>query len=119
MDVIGRLGTATMMFEQPPPGTVQGSDGMFAYCAGTTDGEKTDSHGPPQGIDNPKVGTLPDLMAKRWGGRTSDQQITFLNNQGTQGLQFAAVGSRAYELAKAKGLGHPLPSEWFLQNIRD
>ena len=119
MDVIGRLGTATMMFEQPPPGTVQGSDGMFAYCAGTTDEKKRIPTAPHRRIDNPKVGTLPDLMAKRWGGRTSDQQITFLNNQGTQGLQFAAVGSRAYELAKAKGLGHPLPSEWFLQNIRD
>ena len=50
---------------------------------------------------------------------TSDQQVTFLNNQGTQGLQFAAVGGTAFELAKAKGLGHPLPREWFLQNIRD
>jgi hypothetical protein len=46
-------------------------------------------------------------------------QITFLNNQGTQGLQFAAVGGKAYELAKAKGLGHPLPLEWFVQDIRD
>ena len=50
---------------------------------------------------------------------TSDQQVTFLNNQGTQGLQFAAVGGTVYELAKAKGLGHPLPREWFLQDIRD
>ena len=58
-------------------------------------------------------------MAGRWPGRTNDQQVTFLNNQGTQGLQFAAVGGTAFELAKAKGLGHPLPREWFLQNIRD
>ena len=34
-------------------------------------------------------------------------------------LQFAAVGGTAYNLAKAKGLGHPLPLEWFTQNIRD
>jgi hypothetical protein len=46
-------------------------------------------------------------------------QITFLNNQGTQGLQFAAIGGKAYELAKAKGLGNPLPLEWFVQDIRD
>jgi ornithine cyclodeaminase/alanine dehydrogenase-like protein (mu-crystallin family) len=58
-------------------------------------------------------------MAGRWAGRTSDDQITFLNNQGTQGLQFAAVGGLAYERATAKGLGHPLPREWFVQNIRD
>ena len=74
---------------------------------------------PQRQIDNPKMGTRPDIMAGRWAGRTNDQQITFLNNQGTQGLQFAAVGGKAYELAKAKGLGHPLPLEWFVQDIRD
>jgi len=119
MDVIARLGTATMMLEQPPPGTIHGSDGMFAYCAGTADEIKRIPPAPHRAIDNPKISTLPDLIAKRWAGRTSDRQITFLNNQGTQGLQFVAVGAKAYELAKAKGLGHPLPSEWFLQNIRD
>ncbi|MBI2360965.1 MAG: ornithine cyclodeaminase family protein, partial [Deltaproteobacteria bacterium] len=74
---------------------------------------------PSAEIDNPEIGTVPDIMAGRWAGRTSNQQITFLNNQGTQGLQFAAVGGKAYELAKARGLGHPLPLEWFVQNIRD
>ncbi len=119
MDVIGRLGTATMMLDHPPEGTIHGSDGMFAYCAGTEEEKKRIPTAPHRGVDNPKVGTLPDLMAKRWAGRTSDQQVTFLNNQGTQGLQFAAVGAKAYELAKAKGLGHPMPKEWFLQDIRD
>ena len=70
-------------------------------------------------IDNPKVGTIPEIIAGRWKGRTSDSEITFLNNQGTQGLQFAAVGGTAYRLAKEKGLGHPLSLEWFVQNIRD
>jgi alanine dehydrogenase len=74
---------------------------------------------PARAIDNPNIGTVPDIMAGRWKGRTTDAQITFLNNQGTQGLQFAAVGGKAYELAKAKGLGHPLPLEWFVQDIRD
>jgi alanine dehydrogenase len=119
MDVIGRLGTATMMIDHLPEGTINGSDGMFAYCAGTADEKGRIPTAPHRGVDNPKIGTLPDLMAKRWAGRTNDQQITFLNNQGTQGLQFAAVGAKAYELATAKGLGHPLPSEWFLQDIRD
>ena len=32
---------------------------------------------------------------------------------------YTAVGAAAYNLAKAKGLGHPLPLEWFTQNIRD
>jgi len=118
-DVIARLGSATLHLEKPPPGTINGSDGMLAYFAGTDEEKKRVPGAPSRAIDNPKIGTLPDLMAGRWAGRSREDQITFLNNQGTQGLQFAAVGGTAYRLAKEKGLGHPLPLEWFLQDIRD
>ncbi|MBI3062535.1 MAG: hypothetical protein HYY83_11235 [Deltaproteobacteria bacterium] len=92
---------------------------MFGYFAGTEEEKKKVPRAPLREIDNANIGTVPDIMSGRWAGRTGDRQITFLNNQGTQGLQFAAVGGKAYELAKAKGLGHPLPLEWFVQNIRD
>lgn len=118
-DVIARLGSATLMLDKQPPNTIGGSDGMFAYFAGTAEERKRVPTAPSRAIDNPNVGTIPDLMAGKWAGRTDDRQITFLNNQGTQGVQFAAVGGKAYELAKAKGLGHPLPLEWFVQDIRD
>ncbi|MGH7829398.1 MAG: ornithine cyclodeaminase family protein [Candidatus Binatia bacterium] len=118
-DVIARLGTATLQLDRQPPGTIGGSDGMFAYFAGTDEERKRVPTSPSREIDNSRVGTVPEIMAGRWAGRTSDRQITFLNNQGTQGLQFAAVGGKAYELAKARGLGHPLPLEWFVQDIRD
>jgi len=59
-----------------------------------------------------------DLIAGNAPGRTSDQQITyFLNNVGT-GVQFAAMGYCAYKGAKAMGLGHEIPSEWFMQDIK-
>ncbi len=32
------------------------------------------------------------------------------------GLQFAAVGARALALAEAKGLGHEVPTGWFLED---
>ena len=118
-DVMARLGTSTFVMEHPPPNTVGGSDGMFGYFAGTEEEKTKVPRAPLREIDNPNIGTVPDIMAGRWAGRTNDRQITFINNQGTQGLQFAAVGGKAYELAKAKGLGHPLPLEWFIQNIRD
>jgi ornithine cyclodeaminase/alanine dehydrogenase-like protein (mu-crystallin family) len=92
---------------------------MFGFIAGTPEEKKKIPASPHQEIDNPNIGTVPDIMAGRWVGRANDQQITFLNNQGTQGLQFAAVGATAYNLAKAKGLGHSLPLEWFTQKIRD
>ena len=59
-----------------------------------------------------------DLIAGKVPGRTSDQQITyFLNNVGT-GVQFAAMGYCAYKGAKGMGLGHEIPSEWFMQDIK-
>ena len=119
VDVIARLGSSTFVMDNPPPNTIGGSDGMFAYFAGTKEEMKKVPRAPLREIDNPNIGTIPDIMAGSWAGRTSSRQITFLNNQGTQGLQFAAVGAKAYELAKAKGLGHPLPLEWFVQDIRD
>ena len=59
-----------------------------------------------------------DLIAGKAPGRTSDKQITFfLNNVGT-GIQFAAIGYCAYRAAKEKGLGHEIPTDWFLQDIK-
>ena len=59
-----------------------------------------------------------DLIAGKVAGRTDDKQITFfLNNVGT-GVQFAAMGYCAYAGAKEKGLGHEIPTDWFLQDIK-
>jgi alanine dehydrogenase len=59
-----------------------------------------------------------DLIAGKAPGRTNDKQITlFLNNVGT-GVQFAALGYCAYRAAKENGLGHEVPTDWFLQDIK-
>ena len=60
-----------------------------------------------------------DVRAGKVPGRTSPKQTTFFINAGTQGLQFAACSGKVYQLAKEKGLGRELPTEWFLQDIRD
>lgn len=63
----------------------------------------------------PEIG---DLIAGNVPGRTEDKQITFfLNNVGT-GVQFASMGYSAYRVAKEKGFGHEIPSDWFLQDIK-
>jgi hypothetical protein len=51
--------------------------------------------------------------------RTSPEQITVYLNGGNQGLQFAAVGGLVYQKCRERGLGRSLPTEWFLQDIRD
>ena len=58
-------------------------------------------------------------MVGRVPGRVSPKQVTFFDNQGSQGLQFAAVGGRVYQLAREASIGRDLPTEWFTQNIRD
>ncbi len=88
-------------------------------------------HYQPPGIDDDMPGVrrekprdwtkypeICDLIAGKAPSRTNAQQISFfLNNVGT-GVQFAAMGYCAYAGAKEKGLGHEIPSEWFMQDIK-
>jgi len=63
--------------------------------------------------------TLADVVSGRVKGRTSPDQITYSERGNLQGTQFHAVAGKVYELAKQAGLGREIPTEWFLQDIRD
>lgn len=68
-------------------------------------------------VDWKSLPELADLVSGKTAGRTSDRQITaFVNNLGT-GLQHAAVGARVYQLARERGLGREIPTDWFLEDI--
>jgi alanine dehydrogenase len=67
-------------------------------------------------VDFPDFG---DLVNDPSIGRTDDDQITFYHNVGNQGLQFSSVGGLVYEKALEAGVGRHMPTEWFLQDIRD
>jgi ornithine cyclodeaminase/alanine dehydrogenase-like protein (mu-crystallin family) len=60
-----------------------------------------------------------DVIAGRQPGRMSREQITYSERGNIQGAQFHAVAAVVYEAAKARGLGREIPTEWFLQDIRD
>lgn len=66
-----------------------------------------------------KYPTLLELLTGKAAGRVSPHQITAFINSGTQGLQFASVGGMVYRLAKERGVGRELPTEWFVQDVRD
>jgi ornithine cyclodeaminase/alanine dehydrogenase-like protein (mu-crystallin family) len=77
-------------------------------------------------IANPKVDIfskefplLTDVMSGKLKGRTDKNQVTFFANSGTQGLQFAATAGYVVREANKRGLGQQIPTEWFLQDIRD
>jgi ornithine cyclodeaminase/alanine dehydrogenase-like protein (mu-crystallin family) len=63
--------------------------------------------------------TLVDLIEGRATGRTSPHQITYSERGNLQGTQFYAVAGKVYELARKAGLGREIPTEWFLQDIRN
>ena len=93
--------------------------GNVGYIAGQPEER---SRIPNPEVDNYAGGFFKYFMDVRAGkipGRTSPKQVTFFINAGTQGLQFAACAGRVYQLAKEKGVGRELPTEWFLQDIRD
>ena len=59
-----------------------------------------------------------DLLLGKVSGRESKTEINLFMRMGT-GVQFAALGQLAYLRSKEKGLGCELPSEWFIQRIRN
>ena len=63
--------------------------------------------------------TFADLVTGQSKGRTSAQQITWSERGNLQGAQFYAVAGKVYELVRARGLGHEIPTELFLQDIRN
>ena len=68
---------------------------------------------------NAEAPTLADVLTGRAAGRTAPEQVTCFYNVPGSGIQFAAVGLKVYELARAHGIGRELPLDWFLEHERD
>ena len=84
------------------------------------------AHGPRKNQDfHGRLASLAHLITGEIAGRTNEQEITASSGikvggeDSVKGLQFVTVGSLVYDRAKAAGLGQELPTELFLQDIRD
>lgn len=112
-----RFGNAT-----PPIGQSEITDELITYA---TPQIKETKKGVQRGntsvelIGEDKVVYLKDILANKKKGRKSPQDITYSERGNLQGAQFHAVAGKVYEVAKERGIGKELPTEWFLQDIRD
>jgi ornithine cyclodeaminase/alanine dehydrogenase-like protein (mu-crystallin family) len=130
-DVIVRQGTAGLQMRQSERFQAERGLSPAAFIGGTAEEMKRIPERNPQpgfGGDSPeftdrgKGGDKPDfadLVTGKCKGRTSRDQVTFYRNVGNQGLQFSSVGGWVYQQALKQKKGREIPTDWFLQNIRD
>lgn len=130
-DVVIRQGTAGLQMKQTERFQAERGLSPAAFIGGTTEEmkripEKNPNPGfggdDPEFTDRGKGGDKPDfadMIADPSLGRTNPEQVTFYRNVGNQGLQFSSVGGVVYEICKERGLGMEIPTDWFLQDIRD
>jgi ornithine cyclodeaminase/alanine dehydrogenase-like protein (mu-crystallin family) len=111
-------GYPTPILDALPPTAMYARGGFLSWAAGSDEEKAVIPRVPP----NPaRLGlpTLGDLFSGRVAGRTSPDQTTFFHNVGAFGSQFVAVAAAAYERALEAGLGRQIPTEWFLEDVRD
>jgi alanine dehydrogenase len=130
-DVVVRQGTAGLQMRETERFQAERGLSPAAFLGGTVDEMKRIPDKNPQpgfGGDSPefmdrgKGGDKPDfadLVTGRCKGRTGRDQVTFYRNVGNQGLQFSSVGGFVYAQARRMGQGREIPTDWFLQDIRD
>jgi alanine dehydrogenase len=130
-DVVVRQGTAGLQMRETERFQAERGLSPAAFLGGTVDEmkripEKNPQPGfggdSPEFMDRGKGGDKPDfadLVTGRCKGRTGRDQVTFYRNVGNQGLQFSSVGGFVYSQARKTGKGREIPTDWFLQDIRD
>lgn len=72
----------------------------------------------------PRSAPLGPMIKGEVKGRRNAEEVSAssgssVGDSSTQGLPFVALGARVYELAKQQGLGKEIPTELFVQDIRD
>jgi len=119
MDVVVRQGIDAL----PIP-----EDGVFrkgvghshgAFVGGSAEEQKRLPKSSPKRVAQSSGPLYADVISGKATGRTHRDQITQYRPVGNWGLQFSSIGAIVYRRAKEQGLGRTLPTEWFLQDIKN
>lgn len=131
LDMVVRQGTAGLQMKQTERFQAERGLSPAAFIGGTLEemkripeknlqpgfgGDSAEFMDRGRGGDKPDFA---DLVTGKCQGRTSRDQVTFYRNVGNQGLQFSSVGGWVYQQAVKSGKGRTIPTDWFLQDIRD
>ena len=118
IDAFLRFGNAT-----PPLGHPETTDEFITYATPQMKeikkAFKYGGRGVIQLVSEDKVVYLKDILEHEKKGRKSSQDITYSERGNLQGAQFHVVAGKVYEMAREKGIGTQIPTQWFLQDIRD
>ncbi len=117
-DVVIKLGAGSVKTEGLGPGWVYRGEVASLILGTPTEKKRIPMPDSPR-FQERTYPHLVDLMANPSIGRRRPEDTTFFVNMGTQGLQFASVAGKVARLAQEKGVGRQLPTEWFVQDIRD
>ena len=114
-----RIGTAPAPIGRPELGT---ADEYLGYAARPQDArwKKIKGGKPAPDVTGSRDDVrFADVIEGRAQGRTAHDQVTYSERGNVQGAQFYAVAAVVFEAARRAGLGREIPTEWFLQDIRD
>jgi ornithine cyclodeaminase/alanine dehydrogenase-like protein (mu-crystallin family) len=127
LDVCIGGGPSSQIFEGA---AIDDSQGFPTYLAGSREAlQGAMGSAKPRGNRNKnfrgRLVALADLIAERVPGRLNDAEISASSGikvggeDSVKGLQFVTVASLIYDRAREAGLGQKIPTDWFLQTIRD
>jgi alanine dehydrogenase len=119
MDVVVRQGIDALPI--PEDGAFRKGVGHShgAFVGGTPEEQQRLPKSSPKRVAQSTGPLYADVITGKAPGRTDPGQITQYRPVGNWGLQFSSVGAVVYRQAKEQGLGRTLPTEWFLQDIKN
>ncbi len=121
IDVYFRFGNATQPWGASELGI---GDEYFTYAARPDmdfgfKRKKKGERGHRSIFNDEKTITFADIVNKTGRGRNWPHQVSCSERGNLQGNQFWPLAGYIYEQAKKKRIGLEIPTEWFLQDIRD
>ncbi len=119
IDVVVRQGIDTLPMPEDEVFRKGVGHSHGAFVGGSPEEQKRLPKSSPRRAGLPVGPLYAEVISGKAQGRTGREQISQYRPVGNWGLQFSSVGGLVYRRAKEQRLGRELPTEWFLQDIKN